>query len=126
MCSWCGKAISATNWPCPLSSGASSNRGTERPRTWAELLIVLPRGSQQVHGQDPHHKGRPALESTSGGAPEPWFGGLRRRRSAGSHRGDEALEVSRYLNVDPEQVVHHAEHASVVPYNTYGRADGKR
>src|SRR5947209_4767291 len=50
MCSWRGKAISATNWPCPLSSGASSNRGTERPRTWAELLIALPPGSRRVHG----------------------------------------------------------------------------
>jgi hypothetical protein len=42
------------------------------------------------------------------------------------HRGDEPLEVSRYLNVDPEQVVHHAEHASVGPHNANARAGGKR
>jgi MFS family permease len=39
-------------------------------------------------------------------------------RAAAMHRGDEPLEVSRYLNVDPEQVVHHAEHASVGPVST--------
>jgi hypothetical protein len=29
-------------------------------------------------------------------------------RAAAMHRDDEPLEVSRYLYVDPEQVVHHA------------------
>ena len=41
-------------------------------------------------------------------------------RAAAMHRGDEPLEVSRYLNVNPEQVIHHAEHASG-PYSACSR-----
>jgi len=47
-------------------------------------------------------------------------------RAAAMHRDDEPLEVSRYLNVDPEQHLQNAEHASVGPFNTYARAGGKR